>query len=81
MAETAVDLRAVRSPVTEARSAQCTFIALSVVVLALFLVMPLLAVFVQALGMGLGQALATFQDPDAIAAIKERIFLLIVLTR
>jgi len=70
MAETALDLPAVGSPVTEARSVRFTLIALSVITLALFLVVPLLAVFVQALGLGLGPALATFQDPDAIAAIK-----------
>jgi sulfate transport system permease protein len=70
MAETAIDLRAVSSPVTEARPVRFTLIALSVLVLALFLIAPLVAVFVQALSMGLGPALATFQDPDAIAAIK-----------
>jgi sulfate transport system permease protein len=70
MAETAIDPRAVSSPVTEARPVRATLIALSVLVLAIFLIAPLVAVFVQALGMGLGPALATFQDPDAIAAIK-----------
>ena len=70
MAEAALTLRAARSPVTEARPIQFTLIMLSVLVLVFFLVAPLLAVFVQAFGAGLGQALATFQDPDAIAAIK-----------
>jgi sulfate transport system permease protein len=70
MVETPLDRRAARSPVTEARPVQFTLIALCVLVLALFLVAPLLAVFVQAFGMGLGQALATFRDPDATAAIK-----------
>jgi sulfate transport system permease protein len=70
MAETPLDRRSVRSPVTEARPVQFTLIALCVLVLAFFLVAPLLAVFVQAFGMGLGQALATFRDPDATAAIK-----------
>jgi len=70
MAETAVDVSAVASPVTEARWIRYTLIAVSVVVLALFLIAPLLAVFVQALSMGIGPALATFQDSDAIAAIK-----------
>ncbi len=70
MAETAIHHRAVTSPVTESRPVRTTLIALSVVVLAIFLIAPLLAVFVQALGMGLGPALATFSDPDAIAAIK-----------
>lgn len=70
MAETALDHRTVTSPVTEARRVQFTLIALSVLVLALFLVVPLVAVFAQALGLGLGPALATFRDPDSIAAIK-----------
>jgi sulfate transport system permease protein len=69
MADTALGVRA-ESPVTEARGVRLALITLSVVSLALFLVMPLLAVFAQALSMGLGPALATFQDPDAIAAIK-----------
>lgn len=69
MADTAVSARA-DSPVTEARPVRVTLIALSVVALALFLIMPLLAVFAQALSMGLGPALATFKDPDAIAAIQ-----------
>ena len=76
MSERAIDLRAaapsegyVASPVTESPTVQIVLIALSVLVLAVFLVLPLLAVFVQALALGLGPALATFQDPDAIAAI------------
>jgi sulfate transport system permease protein len=70
MADAAIDIRATDSPVTEASWVRFTLIAISVVVLALFLIVPLVSVFVQAFGMGLGPALATFQDPDAIAAIK-----------
>jgi sulfate transport system permease protein len=70
MAETLLDRRILRSPVTETRPVRYTLIALSVLLLSFFLVVPLLGVFVQAFGMGLGQALATFRDPDAIAAIK-----------
>ncbi len=70
MPDTAIDLRAVHSPVTETRPVRVTLIALSVVVMAVFLIAPLVAVFVQALSMGLGPALATFNDPDAIAAVK-----------
>lgn len=70
MADTAVAARAVHSPVTESRPVRLTLIVLSVLVLVLFLVVPLLAIFVQALNMGLGPALASFQDPDAIAAVK-----------
>ena len=70
MAETAMARRAVGSPVTETQPVRVTLIALSVLALMLFLVAPLLVVFVQAFSMGLGPALATFQDPDAISAIK-----------
>src|SRR5690606_25988549 len=70
MPDTAIDLRAAISPVTETRPVRVTLIVLSVVVMAIFLIAPLAAVFVQALSMGLGPALATFNDPDAIAAIK-----------
>jgi sulfate transport system permease protein len=70
MSERAIEVRAVRSPVTETRSVRVTLIVLSVLFLAVFLVAPLVIVFVQALSMGLGPALATFGDPEAIAAIK-----------
>jgi sulfate transport system permease protein len=70
MSERAIEMRAVRSPVTETRPVRVVLIVLSVLFLAVFLVAPLLTVFVQALSMGLGPALATFGDPEAIAAIK-----------
>ncbi len=70
MSETAIEVRTVRSPVTETRPVRVTLIVLSVLFLAVFLVAPLVTVFVQALSMGLGPALATFRDPEAIAAIK-----------
>jgi sulfate transport system permease protein len=70
MPEAAINLRAVNSPVTETRPVRAALIALSVVIMAVFLIAPLAAVFVQALSLGLGPALATFKDPDAIAAIK-----------
>jgi sulfate transport system permease protein len=59
----------VASPVTESRRVRILLIMASVLVLFVFLVLPLLAVFVQALAMGLDAALATFRDPDAISAI------------
>ncbi|MGV3633881.1 MAG: sulfate ABC transporter permease subunit CysW [Pseudorhodoplanes sp.] len=68
LAETGV--RAVDSPVTEARPVRVTLIVLSVVALAIFLIAPLITVFAQALSLGLGPALATFKDPDAVAAIE-----------
>jgi sulfate transport system permease protein len=61
--------RRFRSPVTESRPVQLMLIAVTVVVLGLFLVVPLLVVFVQALQMGIGPALATFGDPEALSAI------------
>lgn len=60
---------AVRSATTEAASVRLALITLTVAVLALFLVAPLLAIFVQALGLGIGAALATFADEDAVSAI------------
>ncbi len=62
-------IRAVRSPTTESAPVRYLLIGLSVVFLGLFLFLPLVAVFVQALSLGVWQALATFRDPDAIAAI------------
>jgi len=61
--------RPFRSAVTEAPAVRYTLIAFSVAVVAIFLIMPLLAVFVQALSLGLGPALATFGDSEAISAI------------
>jgi sulfate transport system permease protein len=70
MADTAIALRSVASPVTETRRVRATLITLTIVVMVLFLIAPLIAVFAQALNLGLEPALATFNDPDAIAAIK-----------
>jgi len=61
--------RLVRSPTTEAPWVRYLLIALSVIVLGFFLLLPLITVFFQALQLGLGAALATFRDSDAIAAI------------
>lgn len=61
--------RANISPVTETMPVRVALIGLTIAVLAIFLVMPLLAVFVQALSLGIGPALSTFQDPEAISAI------------
>ncbi len=67
--------RNIVSPVTETPRVRYALIALTVAVLAIFLVLPLVAVFVQALGLGLGAALQTFQDPDAISAILLTLFI------
>jgi len=45
-------------------------ILVSLVFLGLFLVLPLVVVFAEALSNGIGAYLASFQDPDAVAAIK-----------
>lgn len=68
-------VRNIASPVTETPRVRYALIALTVAVLAIFLVLPLVAVFVQALGLGLGAALQTFQDPDAISAILLTLFI------
>jgi len=58
------------SPVTETQPVRILLIGLTVAILGLFLVLPLLAIFAQALQMGLGAAFATFKDPDAMAAVR-----------
>jgi sulfate/thiosulfate transport system permease protein len=47
---------------------------IAVTVVSLFLVLPLLTVFSQALEKGLGAALEALKDPDALAAIKLTLF-------
>src|SRR5690606_18672428 len=58
-----------RSPVSEAAPIRILLIALTLVILALFLFVPLANVFAQALRTGIGPFLATFQNSDAQAAI------------
>ncbi|MBB5019976.1 sulfate transport system permease protein [Chitinivorax tropicus] len=55
---------------TEARWVQWLLIGLAMVFLAIFLVMPLAAVFVEALRKGWGAYIAALQDPDALSAVK-----------
>jgi sulfate/thiosulfate transport system permease protein len=58
-------------PVTaEGRLATWTLIAIAVVFLLLALVLPLVAVFAQAFARGWAAYLKTFDDPDALAAIR-----------
>jgi sulfate transport system permease protein len=54
----------------EGRLVRWTLIALAVGFLALFLVMPLLAVFVEALRRGAGALFANLAEPDTLAAIE-----------
>jgi sulfate transport system permease protein len=44
-------------------------IAMTLLVLGIFLVLPLLVIFVQALSLGLGPALSSFSNPEAVTAI------------
>ena len=55
---------------TESTAVRWTLIAISVGFLALFLLLPLVAVFTEALRKGLSVYLASFNDADALAAVK-----------
>ncbi|SDG92728.1 sulfate ABC transporter permease subunit CysW [Roseospirillum parvum] len=58
------------SPVTERPATRWLLVVTALVFLLFFLLMPLAAVFVEALRMGIGPYFAALVDPDAIAAIK-----------
>ncbi|MBI2827599.1 MAG: sulfate/thiosulfate ABC transporter permease CysW, partial [Planctomycetia bacterium] len=58
-----------RSALSEGRAVRWTLIALGVGFLALFLVIPLLAVFSEALRRGMEPFLAAFDEPDTQSAI------------
>jgi sulfate transport system permease protein len=55
--------------VSESRALQWLLIGIAVAFLALFLVLPLAAVFVEALRKGIGPLLASYADEDTVAAI------------
>lgn len=57
-------------PVTEPRLVRYILTGIALLFLALFLVVPLVAVFYQALSKGIGFYLDALVDPDAVAAIK-----------
>jgi sulfate transport system permease protein len=57
-------------PVTEAPWVRWVLTAIALAFLALFLVVPLIAVFYQALSKGVGVYLDALTDPDAVSAIK-----------
>ncbi|MEK0084482.1 sulfate ABC transporter permease subunit CysW [Benzoatithermus flavus] len=59
-----------RRPTSEARPARLLLIAVVIVWLGLFLVLPLASVFVEALRQGVGAYLAAVVEPDALAAIR-----------
>ncbi len=59
-----------RSAVTESLPTRITLIALALAFLALFLILPVIAVFVEAFRKGAGEYLAALVEPDAWAAIR-----------
>ncbi|KKB84976.1 sulfate/thiosulfate transporter permease subunit [Devosia limi DSM 17137] len=59
-----------RSPTDESQPVQLLLIGLSLTFMALFLVLPLWAVFTEALKEGLGVYIASLQTPDAQSAIR-----------
>ena len=59
-----------RIPGRRAASSQLLLIALALLFLGLFLVLPLLVVFVQALAKGAGAYVSAISDPNAWAAVK-----------
>jgi sulfate transport system permease protein len=62
--------KAAPSVTTESAPARTALIALALAFLALFLILPVVVVFTEALWKGAGVYLATFKDPDAQAAIR-----------
>ncbi|RYG11369.1 MAG: sulfate ABC transporter permease subunit CysW, partial [Burkholderiales bacterium] len=66
----ASNLRIKRLQTTEAPWVRYTLIGIALSFLFLFLVLPLAAVFAEALRKGLGAYLEAFREPDAWAAIR-----------
>ena len=64
------DAPAPASVVTEGGGVRWLLIAVAIVFLALFLVLPLVTVFAQAFAKGVGAYLAAFDEPDAWSAIR-----------
>jgi sulfate transport system permease protein len=59
-----------RRPTTEGPVAKAILIALALGFLALFLVLPLIAVFLEAFRRGIGEFLLALGEPDTVAAIR-----------
>lgn len=59
-----------RSAVTESLPTRIILIGIALLFLALFLILPVIAVFVEAFRKGTGEYLAALVEPDAIAAIR-----------
>jgi sulfate transport system permease protein len=58
------------SAVTESRIARWTLVTFSLIFLALILLLPLAAVFVQAFSKGVGEFFNSLQDPETFSAIR-----------
>ena len=69
MSDVALPLR-VTAPTTESRTTKGVLIAVSLTFLVLFLVLPVLVVFIEAFGAGLEAYFAALSDPEALAAIE-----------
>ena len=65
-------------PLTEPTWVRWSLISLALVFLALFLVLPLVIVFVEAFAKGVAVYLASFTDPDAAHAIKLTLLVMVV---
>jgi sulfate transport system permease protein len=59
-----------RSAVTERRATRIALTAIALLFLAVFLLLPLVIVFLQAFANGTGAYFAALQEPDALAAIR-----------
>ena len=59
-----------QDPRTEPRAVRIVIIALAVVFLSVFVVLPLVLVFAEAFGKGIGAYLAGLADPEALSAIR-----------
>ena len=70
MSNVLVRPRNLSAATTERAIVRALLIALALIFLALFLILPVVVVFAEALRQGIAAYLATFRDPDAIAAIQ-----------
>jgi sulfate transport system permease protein len=62
--------RARRDPRTEPKAVRIVVTTLAIVFLSIFVVLPLVVVFVEAFGKGIGAYLATLAEPEALSAIR-----------
>jgi sulfate transport system permease protein len=62
--------RRARGPIEDGQVTRAVFILIAIGFIVLFLLLPLITVFAQALSQGVGTALAAFDDPDARSAIR-----------